>query len=133
MNCANCRINLQWALQNLPVAGQEGEPVPPPAGAVARERASRFYRTAEERRQFWTGFLGWFGLNLALYPLYYLVFTDNTVWAFAVLALNVVALTVLGFKRKRMAMGALAAFGAALLLSLCATAACFVAFFSSYH
>lgn len=100
---------------------------------MVRERPSRFYRTDEERRQFWTGFIGWFGLNLVLSPLYFLVFTEDPVWSFAVLIINVVALTVLGFTRKRMALGALAAFGAALLLSLCATAACFVAFVTSYH
>lgn len=132
MNCANCRINLRWALENPAEAAQRGKPDSPFASKVDITPTRKFLRTEQERRQFWIGFVGWFGFNLVLYPLYHLVFTRDPVWALAVLAANVVCLIVLGFTRQRMALGALAAFGASLLLGLCFASACFVVISALY-
>lgn len=100
----------------------------------------------EKRRDFLIGFGGWFGINAALLVLGWIasalvhsllgpivsratadVIVTIIAWLVPLL-INVGGLIYLGFTRKWMALGALAAIGVVLLLVLCATAACFIAF-----
>jgi hypothetical protein len=124
---------------------------------VAFER--RTYETRQEkRRDFWIGFGGWFAVNIALAMLTWgctalisylaanLLPPSNTIDTLApllVLILQIIPLLInlgglifLGFTRQWIALGALAAFGAALLLvvvaGVCFVVICFTLLFTSY-
>lgn len=87
----------------------------------------KIYETDQEkRRDFWIGFGGWFGINIPLAVLMLFI----PLFGLLSLLINLGGLIVLAFTRSRIALGALAAIGAALVLTLCAglifLAACLV-------
>lgn len=97
------------------------------------ELKRKVYETKEEkRRDFALGTAGWIGINVAVLVVGQLLhavgLTLNWVgiWGIVVLVVNVGALIFLGFIRPWMALGALATFGAGLLVASCFVGGCFL-------
>lgn len=146
MNCADCGINLEWALENLAEVAQMRTPVAVP-GDAANEKADR-KRTqmspAAKRRDFLIGFFGWFVLNGLVWLLVAVVgqegdFHDPLNYGeglvnLCVLPLNVLALIILAFWRRWISLGMLSAVALnlfiALILGLTEYGTCAVPFFA---
>lgn len=106
--------------------------------------------TSEKRKDFWRGFIGWFGLNIVMALIGVGVSlwiapnlsaqdfnTTATIYNYLSIGLsclplliNVGLIVIFAFTRSQIAMGMLTAFGVALFISIClgiiATVACFV-------
>jgi len=151
--CAKCRLDLDQALMHPELFEEKGLPVPSAEvyserglmDKAEREREAhrgkqeslgtpmkfkrKIYETREEKRgDFLEGFIGWIVINALLLALAWIISEAASsryhiiIWGLPLL-LNVGGLTLLGFKRKWVVLGALAAFGILLVLGLCALGA----------